>query len=122
MYRTRADEILIRYEELSNMSTELKKIDLNNDLFIKREDELLGKLKEYFDVDLRLTVDEIRKLGYLFEQIDKTLKILLILVEDADTDEEKLKWFVMNDLFLEILDDGLKSRIKKWERNIEQRR
>lgn len=121
-YRTIVKDILIRYAEVLEMAEKLEEAGINNEVCLERLDELLKELGKFFNLDLKLSAGEVKKLGYLFEGIEDKLKSLESEIENAKTNEEKLTVFVMSDLFLELLDKRLKPQIKKWERKIRHER
>lgn len=113
--RTRVKDTLICYAENLKMSEKLEEAGINNAICLERLDELLEKTEEFYKLDIKLTEGEIIKLGYLFEGIEESLKSLEAEIDNAKTDEEKLKVFAMSDLFLELLDNRFEKQMKNWE-------
>ena len=114
---------LVLYSNLNSISEEKDKVNnfksaydqiLNiskktNDEKIKEsEAELLEETKADLGLGLIFS-DGIEELGCFLEKIKKILETLRIAVENADTYEEKLKEFLMNDVFIEILKNGFRS-------------
>ena len=94
----------------SNLYAIYLEIDKVNNLKIcTYQTSMMPKKLEYSEIDN----DAFRKIGVeALEKIKTILESLKVAIENADTDEEKLKEFVRSGLFLEILENGLRLQIK----------
>lgn len=115
---------LVLYSNLNSISAEIDKVN-NSKIAYDQTLEILKELgdndkceKIKFKISEKIKADfgfglgflnDIEELGCFLEKIKKILESLRIAIENADTYEEKLKEFLMNDVFIEILKNGIRS-------------
>lgn len=99
-------DIVNKYSSANKeISTILEELG-DNDLCRKRKAKSLEKVKADLGLGL-MFADKIEEVGCFFEKIKTILESLRVAIENADTDEEKLKEFLGNYVFREILINGL---------------